>query len=288
MKKVVVLGSTGMAGHIIASYLGEHGYEVYRVSRSEKDTDKSKRINVTDVNTLTQYIDDICADVVINCIGLLQKSCDENPALAILVNSYVPHYLETYYKNKTVKIIHLSTDCVFSGERGNYRVSDLPDGRTVYDRTKALGELNNDKDLTFRMSIIGPDIDSNGTGLFNWFMKQSGAIRGFSGAIWNGVTTLELAEAIDNALRCNLCGVYHLVPNENIDKYHLLLLFKSVFEKEDVEVIVDSQFTVNKTLVNERMDFDYQVKNYEEQIKNMKVWVDSHKELYPDYYSTIA
>src|SRR5699024_1115052 len=106
------------------------------------------------------------------------------------------------------KIIHMSTDCVFSGKIGNYKEDSLRDGETFYDRSKALGELDNQKDLTFRNSIIGPDINENGIGLFNWFMKQEGSINGYSKAIWTGVTTLTLAKAMDSALKEDLVGIY--------------------------------------------------------------------------------
>lgn len=284
MKRIVVLGSTGMAGHMISSYMEEKGFQVFRVSRSEKNSNRSKAIDVSNTTQLIQYIDDVGADVVINCVGLLQKSCEMRPDLAVLINSYMPHCLENHYKETDVKLIHLSTDCVFSGDRGNYRLTDIADGKTFYDRSKALGEINNKKDLTFRMSIIGPDIAADGTGLFHWFMKQTGTVRGFSKAIWNGVTTLELGKAIEAALHEDLTGIYQLVPDESISKYHLLLLFQQIFNKMNVEIIADDSFALNKSLVNERKDFMYRVKDYPSQIREMKMWVDDHKELYPDYY----
>jgi len=284
MKKVVVLGSTGMAGHMISCYMEEQGFVVYRVSRSEKNSEMSRRIDVVNIDQVIQYIDEVGADVVINCIGLLQKQCEERSDLAVLINSYMPHCLEYHYERSRVKIIHLSTDCVFSGERGNYREDDLPDGKTFYDRSKSLGEINNDKDITLRMSIIGPDVDENGTGLFNWFMKQNGTINGYSNAIWNGVTTLELAEAIVAAIEVDLTGLYHLVPHGSIDKYNLLLLFQKIFEKTNIKVVEDGGFAVNKSLVNSRHDFNYQVKDYPTQIMNMKLWIDRNKCLYPDIY----
>lgn len=284
MRKIVVLGSTGMAGHMISCYMEEHGFQVYRVSRSEKNSDRSKRIDVSNAEQLVQYIDELEADVVINCVGLLQKSCESRPDLAVLINSYMPHCLEHHYRETKVKLVHLSTDCVFSGDKGRYGITDLPDGRSFYDRSKALGEIDNEKDITFRMSIIGPDITTDGTGLFNWFMKQVGTVRGFSNVIWNGITTLELSKAIVAALHENLTGIYQLVPDECISKYHLLLLFQNIFNKKDVEIVSDENFTINKTLVNERTDFSYVINAYPDQLKEMKEWVDNHRELYPEYY----
>jgi len=113
-----------------------------------------------------------------------------------------------------VKIIQISTDCVFSGKDGGYKEDSFRDGDTIYARTKALGEINNNKDLTIRTSIIGPDINEDGIGLFHWFMKQSGTIYGFRNAYWTGVTTIELAKGIEKFIEYNVTGIYHFVPTE--------------------------------------------------------------------------
>ena len=195
----------------------------------------------------------------------------------------MPRYLEKKYQDTKTKIIHLSTDCVFSGNRGSYTETDIPDGETVYDRSKALGEIDNTKDLTFRMSIIGPDSNMHGVGLFNWFMGQQGKIRGFTKAMWTGITTTELARAVDAAIKQDLTGLYHLVPNEPIDKYSLLLLFKEAFNRTDIIIEPYEDFVVDKTLVNKRTDFDFNVRNYREQIKDMHDWVANHEKMYRHY-----
>jgi len=280
LKRIVVMGSTGMAGHVISLYLEEHGYDVYRTSRSEKVGAKSAAIDVCDFPALERWLDSVRSDVVVNCIGLLQRDAQEHPDKAILLNSYLPKHLESKYQQTSTKLIHLSTDCVFSGSRGRYEENDLPDGSTIYDRSKAFGEVNNGKDLTFRMSIIGPDTDFGGTGLFNWFMKQSGSISGYGKAIWNGVTTIELARGIDAAIKQNLCGLYHLVPEKHIDKYNLLLLFQKIFGKNDIEICYSEDIILDKSLVNTRTDFSFLVKEYPEQIEDMKAWIEAHRKLY--------
>lgn len=280
---VVVLGSTGMAGHLVAQYLQEQGYHVFRASRSEKDSILSAKIDVRDTTFLKTWLDDVQPNVIVNCIGLLQKACDARPDLAVLVNAYFPHWLEHVYAGTGTKVIHLSTDCVFSGDRGGYREDDLPDGRIMYDRSKALGELQNDKDLTFRMSIIGPDIDPEGTGLFNWFMQQHGEIQGFGETFWNGVTTVELARAIDAAIRNGLCGLYQLVPTGKVDKCSLLELIQDTFGLEGIHINRVAGPRMDKSLVNTRTDFPFTVQPYEKQIADMSGWVLSHHSLYPHY-----
>ena len=118
MKKIVVLGSTGMAGHIISLYLERHGFDVFRISRSETNTDKSSKIDVSNTDELMACIDEVKADVVVNCVGLLQKSCEERPDLAVLINSYLPHCLENHYRGTETKIIHLVNGlCLFWKKR---------------------------------------------------------------------------------------------------------------------------------------------------------------------------
>jgi dTDP-4-dehydrorhamnose reductase len=175
-----------MAGHVIAAYLEEKSYDVYITSRSAEDGEKSKPIDAADFASLEAWLKHIAPDVIINCIGVLPKEADAYPDIAILLNACLPQRLSRIFRDTKTKIIHLSTDCVFSGKRGRYTEKDDPDGTTIYDRSKALGEIVNGKDLTFRMSIIGPDRHEQGVGLFNWFMAQTGEIRGYTQAIWNG------------------------------------------------------------------------------------------------------
>lgn len=280
MKKVAVLGASGMAGHTIALYLEEQGYDVYRMSRSIKSSAKSTAIDATDTAAVIRWLKETEAEIIVNAIGILQKEAEARPDIAILINAYLPHLIAQYGIQSGAKLIHLSTDCVFSGENGGYLETSVPDGRTMYDRSKAMGEVVNERDLTFRMSILGPDISQNGTGLFHWFMNQSGSIQGYKNAIWNGVTTIELAKAIDAAIQQDLKGLYHLTPTTPINKYELLLLFKEIFERHNTDIMPFDGFKVDKTLINTRTDFNYTIPSYPVMIAEMKQWIDSHKRLY--------
>jgi len=288
MKRIAILGGTGMAGNVAVTYLSELGYDVFFMSLDAPDTGKSKALDATDFPALTKWLDTVVPDVVFNCLGTLVKDSEARPDIAILLNSYLPHFLEFKYRNTKTKIIHLSTDCVFSGSRSGYKETNVPDGETVYDRTKALGEIVNDKNLTFRMSIIGPDRNAKGIGLFNWFMSQSGIIRGYSKAMWTGLTTIELARAVDAAIKQDLTGLYHLVPDKSIDKYSLLILFKKIFGKVDVEIEAYDGFVTDKTLINTRTDFDFVVHDYPKQLEDMKDWIENHSELYKHYKMSIT
>ena len=178
----------------------------------------------------------------------------------------------------------MSTDCVFSGKVGNYTEDSFYDGQTFYDRTKALGEIKDEKNLTFRNSIIGPDINSEGIGLFNWFMKQEDSINGFTGAVWTGVTTLTLAQAMESAVKQNLSGLYNLVNNKTITKFELLKLFNRYFKEDKTLIIPTDTIQLNKSLFCTRKDFKFIVPDYEQMIIEMKNWIFTHKELYPHYF----
>ena len=282
--KLLVLGCYGMAGHLISIYFKEKGNDVIGFARSDSRLlDKTIIGDASDMLLVKRTIEDGQYDAVINCIGLLNQFAENNKAMAVLLNGYLPHYLVEITKNTKTRIIHMSTDCVFAGNDGPYYEDSFPNGTTFYDRSKAIGEIDNDKDLTFRNSIIGPDIKESGIGLFNWFMKQEGPIGGFTGAIWTGVTTLTLAKAMETALKENLTGLYNLVNNHSISKFDLCSLFNRYFRNGEVEIYSDDKLQLDKSLRRKRNDFTFVVPSYEQQIKEMREWVDSHKDLYPHY-----
>ncbi|MFD0826422.1 SDR family oxidoreductase [Neobacillus sp. M.A.Huq-85] len=281
--KILVLGSTGMAGHLISIYLKEVGHNVTAFSRRRFEYCNNIIGDITDFTYLKDVIAEGRFDAIINAIGILNSDAEENKPLAVLLNSYLPHYLSEITKNLKTKVIHMSTDCVFSGKEGGYTETSFKDGETFYDRSKALGELENNKDLTFRNSIIGPDLNKDGIGLFNWFMKQQGQINGYTKAIWTGVTTLTLAKAMDKALEENLTGVYNLVNNETINKFELLNLFNKYMKDNSISIVPSDSLVLDKSLINNRTDLGFKVPSYEQMIIEMREWIEKHKELYPHY-----
>lgn len=281
--KILVLGATGMAGHVISIYLKEGGHDLTAFSRRRFEHCNNVIGDITDFAYLKNIILEGKYDAVINAIGILNNAAEENKSLAVLLNSYLPHYLSDITKDLKTRIIHMSTDCVFSGKTGGYTETSFKDGGTFYDRSKALGELENNKDLTLRNSIIGPDICNDGIGLFNWFMKQEGQIKGFTKAIWTGVTTLTLAKAMEKALEKNLTGLYNLVNNESINKFDLLRLFNKYMKGNSLEILPSETVIIDKSLINTRNDFEFVVPSYEQMIIEMKEWIESHKGIYPHY-----
>lgn len=281
--KVLVLGVGGMAGHVVALYLRENGFDVDTLSAHNALDKDTKLIDVTDQIRLGAALGADQYDAVINCIGILVKQSEARKDLAAYLNAYLPHFLENHYKGSSTKVIHLSTDCVFSGKNPPYKEDSTYDGELFYDRSKALGEVINNKDLTFRMSIIGPDMQESGIGLFNWFCAQSGQISGYSKAIWSGITTIELAKGIKAAIEQDLTGLYHLVPKNNISKLELLKLFKAVFGRKDIKINPTAGVMLDKTLINTRADFSFEVLDYEAMIEEMRDWIAAHQNIYKHY-----
>ncbi|MEK4712882.1 MULTISPECIES: SDR family oxidoreductase [Sporosarcina] len=282
--KFLVLGATGMAGHTISLFLSEKGHEVTTFSRTAFPYCKNINGDIMDDFLLNSILVKENYDVVINCIGILNEACELVPSRAVYLNSYLPHFIADKLKNTNTKLIHMSTDCVFSGKSGPYSEDSARDGETFYDRTKALGEVNDNKNLTFRNSIIGPDMKRNGIGLFDWFMKQQGTINGFTGAIWTGVTTLTLAKAMEKAAIEDLTGLYHLVNNQSISKFDLLNQFNANFKADELTILPSDSVNADKTLINNRQDFSFKVPSYENMIIEMKQWIWTHKNLYPHYF----
>ena len=283
-KKILVLGANGMAGHVITIGLSESfsNYDVISVARSNSLIKPTFLLDISNFIELEKLIHKVVPDIIINCIGLLNKNAEDNPEKSILINSYLPHFLESITKLCKIKIIHISTDCVFSGKEGNYLESSFKNGVGFYAQSKALGEIINNKDLTIRTSIIGPEINNNGIGLFHWYYNQTGQISGYTNALWTGVTTIELLRAINASIKENLTGLYHLVNNQKISKYDLLNIINDEF-KRDVIILKDSKYKIDKSLLNTRSDFSFRVKEYRDMLTEMNKWVKKHKIIYPHY-----
>ena len=177
----------------------------------------------------------------------------------------------------------MSTDCVFSGKKGEYTENDLRDGKTFYDRTKALGEIEDAKNLTLRNSIVGPDINPNGIGLLNWFMHQTGTINGYTKVMWTGLTTLQLAKAMEAGLDEDAHGLYNMVYKEPISKHDLLCLFNKYLRGGNVEITASDKAVSDKSLKRTRFDFDYIIPDYERMVSDLAGWMRAHRALYPHY-----
>lgn len=281
--KFFILGCNGMAGHMIALYLKEQGHSVLGFDLKQSDYVDSIAGDARDTENLRKIITEGNFDTVINCIGILNQFAEKDKALASFLNAYFPHFLAEVTKGSDTQVIHMSTDCVFSGKRGGYTEEDFRDGETFYDRSKALGELEDDKNLTLRQSIVGPDINPKGIGLLNWFMQQNGEVNGFTKAMWTGQTTLQLAKTMEEAAKAKAHGLINTVPEANISKYELLKLFNRYVRKDEIVINAVEGVNADKSLLRTRYKFDYRIPDYETMVKELADWMRAHKELYPHY-----
>lgn len=281
--KFLVLGCNGMAGHTISLYLKKQGHDVLGFDRAKSQYVKSINGDAHDTEFLRRIILEGKFDTVINCIGILNQFAEQNKALASFLNSYFPHFLTEITEGTDTQIIHMSTDCVFSGKRGEYTEDDFRDGETFYDRSKALGELEDEKNITLRNSIVGSDINPKGIGLLNWFMYQSGEINGYTKAMWTGQTTLQLAKTMEMAAREKAHGLYNAVPDHSISKYDLLKLFNHYLRKDTLTINPIDGVNADKSLKRTRYEFGYLIPDYETMVAELAEWIIKHKNIYPHY-----
>lgn len=282
--KFLILGCNGMAGHIISLYLKEQGHDVTGFARSKSQFVPTITGDAANTELLRGAIQAGNYDAIINAIGLLNQFAENNHSAASLLNGFLPHFLAEVTEGTQTQIIHMSTDCVFSGKTGHYTEYSQPDGATFYDRSKAMGELNDNKNLTLRNSIVGPDIKASGIGLLNWFMQQPGpSVNGFTGAIWTGQTTLQLAKTMEEAAKQRAHGLINAVPAESITKYELLKLFNKHLRGNELEINPIDGVTADKSLIRTNFEFDYLIPDYETMVSEMADWMRAHRSLYSHY-----
>ena len=186
------------------------------------------------------------------------------------------------YKMVTIAI-NISTDCVLSGDNQNQYIElDYKDGKDIYAKTKGLGEVINDKDLTIRTSVVGPELKSDGKELFNWFMRQNGTINGYTKRIWSGISTLELSKGVKWSIDNNITGLYHLTNNKTISKYELLNLFKKYTNKV-ININPASGLIIDKSFKDTRKIMNYSIPSYEKMIYEMTKYICENSNLYPHY-----
>lgn len=283
MKKILIVGSKGMAGHIIRQHLIEsHAYDVIDISRDSASFKSTYSFDLTDLRQLDNVLEVEKPDLVVNCVGVLNQAAESNPEKSIFINSFIPHYLSGRCK----RLIQISTDCVFNGSRGNYIENDPKDGYGFYAESKSLGEVTYGPHLTIRTSIIGPELKSNGSGLLHWFLNQTGQIKGYSNALWSGVTTLQLAKFIKDLVdKPEITGLIHYTNNTKISKLDLLKLISKIFNRK-IEIIPFEDYHVDKSLVNTRSDISFSIPDYETMLKQLSEFMNNHRKLlYQQYYS---
>ena len=282
MKKILILGATGLIGHQVYLRLNVNkNFVVSSIARQRKISDDTVLLDARDEHLLEKVIVDINPDIIVNCMGVLIAEANRDPENAIFLNSYIPQYLKNIANSFDAKLVHISTDCVFSGKKGLYTEDDIRDAEDTYGRTKALGEVTEPPHVTLRTSVVGPEI-KEGEELFHWFMSQEGRIKGFTKSYWSGVTSLELAKAVEWVIEEDIQGLYHITNGIPINKYELLMLFKKYTNKE-IEIESIEGIVSDKSFLDTRKEINYAVPGYEEMISEMIHFIKYRRELYKQY-----
>jgi len=261
--KILVLGATGMLGSAVFHVFNHHdSVEVIGTIRSRKGlfhfpssmhSHLISDVDVLDMDRLCSVFEEVRPDVVINCIGLIkQLECAEEPLIALPINAMLPHRLAKLCAISNARLIHISTDCVFSGKKGFYEETDESDAVDLYGKSKFIGEVTDlPHVMTIRTSIIGHELSSKNA-LLEWFLSQENVVNGYTKAVFSGLPTMELACVIRDhiIMRPELCGLYH-VAAEPINKYELLSLIAETYNKK-VNIIPDDKLVIDRSLKAER------------------------------------
>jgi dTDP-4-dehydrorhamnose reductase len=260
--RVIVLGAAGMLGHKLLQRLRSD----YKVAGTIRDCVPDSGllqvlsgikiysgVDAVDLASVQRAIDDWEAQVVVNCIGIVKQTNAANDALtSIAINSLLPHQLAHLTEPRGARLIHFSTDCVFSGQRGNYVEDDMPDPVDLYGRSKLLGEVTTRNALTLRLSIVGRGLRGH-LGLIDWFLSQRGRrVNGYVHALYSGLTTIAAAELVGWLIRAHpeLHGLWQ-VSGEPISKFDLLQIVRRVY-KLDIDVVPDETFRCDRQLDSTR------------------------------------
>ena len=280
--KVLVMGSANIIGQVVGLFFKENGHSVTGYDSEPCEYYYSIQESLYNLDCIKETIQQGDYDAVFNFTAVVNQYAEEDKAEASYINCFLPHYLEKITRNTKTVIVHRSTDCVFSGKKGSYNIDDIPDGESFYAKTKAIGELINQKDITVRVSLIGPDPDSNGDSLFPWFLRQSGDVNGFTDAIWTGVTTVEFARVIEKLLLQKAHGLFQCAPDTSISKYELLTIFEKYFPNNR-NVIPISKCRVDKSLIPFMGEYRVDIPNYDTMVADMLSWVKKHKKIYKNF-----
>lgn len=260
--RILILGASGMIGSSLFKILSaEQNLDVYGGVRNLGIRKyfsahlQERLVNCDDLSldiSIYAILKKVNPDVVINCAGLTKhKKEAKEPSIVIPINASMPHQFAFACANRNVRFIHISTDCVFSGSKGDYVEGDLPDATDLYGRSKALGEVMDGNSITLRTSTIGHELNTN-YGLLEWFLSQNEECQGFSRAIFSGLPSIIFAEVIRDLVlpASDLRGLYH-VSADPISKYDLLKLISKIYDKK-IKIKRDREFTIDRSLNYEK------------------------------------
>ena len=279
--KILILGSTGMLGSMFALYLkNKNNFEILCTYRNFKkikllklNSDQKIKLNVENFYQLKNVINIFKPDYIINCVGFIKQLCNnKNKNITKFLNQKFPFLILKSINKINTKLIHFSTDCVFSGLSGNYTENDVCDHSDYYGLTKHLGEIKSKNVINIRTSIIGIELKKNYS-LLNWFLKQKKKVYGYRDSIFSGLTTLELARIVVKYIILKKIihfGLFHISSNK-ISKYNLLKMIKKIYKKK-ILIIKETSVCINRSLDSKKFKnkTSYKPKTWIKMIKELK------------------
>lgn len=278
---VLILGISGMLGSSLYRYLSScKDLNIYGTSRDltvfcAKFGDLKNIIQFYDyskTDKIESLVKQTRPDIIINCIGVIKQTKNSNDPIHILpINSLLPHHLYNICNKMGIRLIHFSTDCVFKGNKGDYKESDERDANDLYGLSKKIGEINKLNALTIRTSIIGHEI-RNKLGLLEWFLKQKGNVKGFKNVYFSGLPTIEIGEILNNYIlkNTNLHGILH-ISGPKISKFDLLTIISTVYKKH-ILITPDFELNLDRSLDSSKFEkiTSYKKVDWEKLIIKMK------------------
>lgn len=296
--RILILGGNGMIGHKMYQTLSVQYSDTWILLRQkyggheyDQMFDPGKvvdQVDISDYKVLLKVLDEVRPDIIVNAAGItIRRGVDKSVCTSIIVNAALPHFLEEWAASRnSTRLIHFSTDCVFSGRKGSYSEDSELDAQDIYGRTKGMGEVSGPCSLTLRGSMIGRELDYH-TELLEWFLsqKKGSTVKGFSSVIYSGITTVKMGVFVKQIIEKmpSLSGVYN-VSSKPISKYHLLELFNETFERE-IEIIEDRSYASRKDLLSDRFykDTGFKMPDWHELAIELKKDALNNKKYYKNY-----
>ena len=271
--KIIILGSTGILARTLQLYLSKKNVDLLTISRERKNNKNYYLKNFLNFKKLEKLIFKTKPTHIINCIGITKfNNSYNNKKLTVYLNSKMPMYLANYCKLNKIFLLHISTDCVFSGKKGNYLDNSFKDTKDLYGLSKKKGEVKNEFASTIRTSFIGPELNTKKS-LLSWFLSEKKIVKGYTKAFFSGLTSLELCKIIYNYFIKNnlLKNKIINVGSRRISKYVLLTKIRRVFKKK-IEISKHENFIIDRSLNSKkfRKITGYKIIKWEKMLLELK------------------
>ena len=278
--KILILGSSGILGKTLQLYLSKKNIDFLTISREKNNNKNITLKNISNFNNLEELIFKIRPTHIINCIGVTKfNNTYKNKKLTVLLNTKMPIYLAKLCKLNKIYLLHISTDCVFSGKKGNYSDNSYKDTKDLYGLSKNKGEVKNKFTATIRTSFIGPELNTKKS-LLSWFLNEKKFVRGYSKAFFSGLTSLELCKIIYNYfIKKNILQNKIInIGSKRISKFTLLTKIRKIFKK-NINIVRYQNFIIDRSLDSKKFRklTSYKVVKWDKMLLELKKFMINNK-----------